>query len=370
MPENNILSPDTEARLQKLRAAMQHNDFDALVISNPKNIFYYSSFAGQDSYLLVTLCGLFLLSDGRFIAQAADEAPEAEFLCRQNGQTLGDLLLSALPEDAAKLGFEGYHLTYAEWANLADLLLIHRPDLLFEDCGDLPLIPRLEKAEYELACLQKCGEIADQALTQVLPQIKVGMTEKQIACLLEQTMQNLGGDGTSFTTIVAAGANSAKPHAIPSDYAVQPGDFITLDFGCIYRGYCGDCTRTVSIGEVDEEKLAAYQLVRRAQQQGVERIKPGMTTAEADRLVRQIIDEAGMGQYFSHSLGHGVGLDIHETPSVGPIGSVVITPGQVITVEPGVYIPGRFGLRIEDSCIVTEDGLQPLTHFERDLIQL
>lgn len=361
----------TAKRRAQLAGAMQAAGLDALLLSDRKNIYYYSGFAGDDSYLLLYPGAAYLLSDGRFIAQAAAEAPDAKFLCRASGQTLGELLLAALGEKPAKrLGFEGGNISYAAWAALTDLLGQKLPELEFTPAGDLPLAPRLIKDEYEQFCLRRCGEIADKALEATLPCIKPGATEREIAWQLEQALHEAGGQGISFATIVAAGPNSAKPHAIPSDYAIQPGDFVTLDFGCRWQNYCGDCTRTFAVGKISDEQKAAYAAVLAAQLAGLAQIRPGLTTGQADAISRAVIEAAGLGEYFSHSLGHGVGLNIHEAPALAPHGQVVLLPGHLVTVEPGVYLPERFGLRIEDSCLVTEDGLLPLTRFPKELITL
>ena len=361
----------TKARRKRLAISMQQTNFDALLLSDRKNIYYYSGFSGDDSYLLLINDTAYLLSDGRFIAQAAAEAPDAEFLCRTNGQQLQHLLVTALNDKPVKrLGFEGGTLSYTAWVDLANLLLAYLPDLEFDPADELPLELRMTKDEYELFCLKKCGEIADQALEATLPHIRPGVTEREIAWQLEQSLHEAGGQGLSFPTIVAAGPNSAKPHAIPSDYAVQPGDFVTIDFGCRWQNYCGDCTRTFAVGTISDEQRTAYETVLKAQLAGVANIRPGMTGSEADEISRRIIREAGLREYFSHSLGHGVGLNIHEAPALSPSDKTTLRPGFLVTVEPGVYLPGRFGLRIEDSCIVTAYGLEPLTHFPKELITL
>lgn len=367
---------DHNPRLVQLRSAMQQSSFDAILLSNRKNIFYYSGFAGDDSYLVITATGLYLLSDGRFIAQAQAEAPQAKMLCRRQGDGISSLLLTALMEEKSggcyvqRLGFEGAHLRYMQWAVLAAALADKMPHVEFVNCDPLPLEPRLIKDDTEIAALTICGEIEDKALTALLPQLKSGMTEREIAWRLEVALREAGADGLSFPTIAAGGPNSAKPHAIPSDYQLAPGDFLTLDFGALYQGYCGDCTRTLAFGLPSDEMLMAYQVVQKAQQLGVDKITPGMSCAAADKLVRDVIEQAGQGQYFTHSLGHGTGLNIHEAPTLSPASCGQLACGQIVTVEPGIYIPGRFGLRIEDSCLVTHNGLSPLTHFDKQLICL
>lgn len=357
-------------RLTELRSLM-HPDFDALLLLNPQNVRYYCGFAGDESWLLVTQNELFLLSDGRFIAQAAAEAPLAEFLCRTTEQDVFHLLLAACARCGSKrLGFEGSRLSYQDWETLTRRMKNNRLHMTVGDCGTLADTPRLIKDAGEIACLRECGRIEDRALEAILPLIRPGMTEKELAWRLESAMREYGGEGVSFPTIVASGENSAKPHAIPSDRSFTRGDFVTIDFGCLYRGYCGDCTRTFAVGRPSNEQLAAYQLVLDAQMQAMATVKPGMTTGRADAIARDIISAAGMGEYFSHSLGHGVGLEIHEAPAVRRGGGDIITPGNVITIEPGIYIPSRFGLRIEDSCLITPDGAEPLTGFTKELLIL
>lgn len=365
-----IPSP-VQHRLCRLRSLMQEKELPALLLSDKKNIYYYSAFAGDDSLLLVGQRQTWLLSDGRFIAQAAAEAPQAEFICKQPGQSHFELLLQICREQQInRLGFEGASLCYNQWQELQNLLQqdLSKPTLHLQEAGSLPLQPRLNKDKGEQAALAKCGEIADQALTDILPLIRVGVSERELAWALEIALHEHGGQGLAFPTIAAAGPNSAKPHAIPSDYRLQEGDFITLDFGAVYMNYCGDCTRTFAVGRPSAEQTEAYRLVQRAQEQAIAQIKPGMTAGQADKLARDIIAADGLGEYFSHSLGHGVGLNIHEAPALRSGSDFILQPGQIVTVEPGVYLPeAGFGLRIEDSCLVTETGLQPLTHFPKNL---
>ncbi len=357
-------------RLAHLRRLMRQ-DHDALLLLNPQNVRYYSGFAGGESWLLVTADRLFLLSDGRFIAQAAAEAPLAEFLCRDTRHDVFDLLLTACHRcGLQRLGFEGRSLCYQDWHTMSQRLQQNAPHITTDDCGDLADRPRLIKDAEEITCLRECGRIADRALEAILPLLCPQTTEQEIAWRLEAAMREYGGEGVSFPTIVASGENSSKPHAIPSDRQLRHGDLVTIDFGCLYHGYCGDCTRTFAIGQPSAEQLTAYNLVLDAQTRAISAIKPGMTTGQADSIARDVISAAGMGEYFSHSLGHGVGLEIHEAPAVRPNDDFILSPGNIITIEPGVYIPGRFGLRIEDSCLITPDGLETLTHFTKELLIL
>ncbi len=373
------------SRMEKLRTLMHsyqnsaannninniNNNLDAVLLINPQNVRYYSGFAGGESWLLITGDRVFLLSDGRFIAQAAAEAPLAEFLCRTPECDIFALLIqTALGSNCRNIAFEGSALSYQEWYTLHKRLQNHAPGITLCDCGELANTPRLIKDEYEIACLRECARIEDSAIESILPIMRPGISEKEITWRLETAMRQLGGEGVAFSTIVASGENSAKPHAIPSDRLLQPGDFVTIDFGCRYHGYRGDCTRTFAIGEPSKEQRAAYQLVLDAQMTALSSVRPGMTTGEADSIARNIIAAAGMGEYFSHSLGHGVGLEIHEAPAVRQKGEHILTPGNIITIEPGVYLPGNFGLRIEDSCLVTDCGLEPLTHFTKELLIL
>ena len=358
-----------QQRLQKLRQLLQTQNLQAILLSDKQNIFYYSGFAGDDSLLLVGLRQTWLLSDGRYIAQAEAEAPQAEFICKQPGQSHAALLSQICAEQQlANLGFEGACLSYSEWRSFSELLHQNAPACQMQEAGSLPLQPRLNKDSIECLALEKCGEIADKALIDIQSLIAPGISERELAWALEQAMHENGGQGLAFPTIAAAGPNSAKPHAIPSDYRLQNGDFVTLDFGATYLNYCGDCTRTFIVGQPQPEQADAYRLVQKAQAAALEQIKPGMTCHQADKIARDIIEAGGLGEYFSHSLGHGVGLNVHEAPYLRQDGQEILQPGQIVTVEPGVYLPqAGFGVRIEDSCLVTEKGLRPLTNFPKNL---
>lgn len=366
---NCCIPSPLQHRLRQLRGLLQEQSLDAMLLSDKQNIYYYSGFAGDDSLLLVGARQTWLLSDGRFIAQAAEEAPDSEFICKQPGQSHFALLLPICQQqNIGRLGFEGESFSYNQWQELQNILAQAGTTIQPREAGSLPLQPRLCKDAGEQLALQKCGEIADKALNDIMPLIAVGISELELAWALEQSMHEHGAQGLAFPTIVAAGPNSAKPHAIPSNYRLQSGDFVTLDFGAVYMHYCGDCTRTFAVGQPGSEQLAAYRLVQKAQEQALAAIKPGMTTGQADKIAREIIAEGGLGEYFSHSLGHGVGLNIHEAPTLRANSETILQPGQIVTVEPGVYLTeANFGVRIEDSCLVTDNGLAPLTHFPKQL---
>ncbi len=229
---------------------------------------------------------------------------------------------------------------------------------------------RIIKEEYELERIKKAASIADAAFEYILGEIRPGITEKEIAWLLEKKMRESGASGLSFETICAAGVHSSMPHAHPTDSAIENGDFVTMDFGCIYDGYCSDMTRTVAVGSVTDEQRKIYDIVLRAQKATCEMIRPGITGREADACARDIITEAGYGKFFGHGLGHGVGLEIHEAPTANPSGNEIFEKNMLITIEPGIYLPEKFGVRIEDLSIVSESAIINLVASKKELIIL
>ena len=212
--------------------------------------------------------------------------------------------------------------------------------------------------------------IAERAFDEVLGEIKPGMTEREIAAELVYRMLRNGAENISFDPIVVTGAKTSMPHGVPGDRKVQRGDFLTMDFGCIYKGYCSDMTRTVAIGGVSDEMKAVYNIVLKAQLAGIAAAKAGLKGREIDAAARKVIDEAGYGEYFGHGFGHGIGLEVHEEPNAGPVSEALMEPGVVISAEPGIYLPGRFGVRIEDVIIITENGCENITTAKKELIIL
>lgn len=226
---------------------------------------------------------------------------------------------------------------------------------------------RLFKDATELAALQKAADIATAALERLLPALQIGMTEVEIAAELEHRMRRLGSVGTPFSTIVGSGPRGALPHGLPSDRRVQAGDLVVLDYGASYAGYAADITRTIAFGEINEKARHVYETVKRAQAAAVQSIQPGIRVEEVDQVARQVIADAGFGKNFTHRTGHGLGLDVHEFPSIVGGNRQLLVPGMVFTVEPGIYLPDEFGVRIEDDVAVTEQGVNVLTKFSREL---
>ena len=229
---------------------------------------------------------------------------------------------------------------------------------------------RAVKDEGEIEKLARAEQIGDEAFSYILTQIKPGITELEIAAKLEYYMKSHGAQEKGFDTIAASGLHSAMPHAVPSEKVLEKGDFLTLDFGCKYQGYCSDMTRTVVIGKANEKQKEIYKIVLEAQEAALAGLRAGMTGAEGDALARKVIEEAGCGDYFGHGLGHSVGLEIHEKPALSPKDQTILRPGIIETVEPGIYIPGLGGVRIEDMTVITENGIKNLTSSPKELIEL
>ena len=256
-------------------------------------------------------------------------------------------------------------MTVAQYRQLADAFtceLVPAQGLL----GAL----RAAKDEEEIALMTKAQRISEQALEEILKFLRPGVTEKEVAAKLTYDMLRFGAEKMSFDPIVASGPNGSLPHAVPSDRAIQSGEFVTMDFGCVYGGYCSDMTRTVAVGEPTEEMKKVYAVVLEAQLAGIAAEKAGVTGKSVDAAARRVIEDAGYGEYFGHSFGHSVGLEIHEAPNAGSTCEDVIPLGAAVSAEPGIYLPGKFGVRIEDVTIFTADGCVNLTKAPKDLIIL
>ena len=345
------------ARLDALRQQLAEHKLDAILITQPENRRYLSGFTGSAGALLISHNAAVLATDFRYYEQAQQEAPDFRLV------RAGYDLLKHLPDLLQELkiqraGFEAHHVSYAFYQELIEAT----PDVTWEPTNGLLEELRAVKDEDELAIIRRAVELADKALAEVWPLVRPGITEREVAWQLETALHHLGADDTAFEIIVASGPNAALPHARAGDRQLQTGEPVIIDMGARVDGYRSDLTRTMTLGEPDARFREIYTIVREAQEAAEAGLRAGMTGKEADHLARSIIEAAGYGEYFGHSLGHGVGLAIHERPRLSPrADDVVLRAGMVTTVEPGIYLPGWGGVRLEDIVVITEEGVEILT---------
>ncbi|NMA62406.1 MAG: aminopeptidase P family protein, partial [Firmicutes bacterium] len=301
-----------------------------------------------------------LLTDFRYVEQVKSQSPSWELIQIEN---VIDTLQSLVDQgQIKKIAFEADTVTVKQLQDWEEKI----PGQFVGVSGWVQEL-RMIKTPEEIASIRKAAQIADEAFAKLLPQIRSGVSEQELALELEFLMRKAGASGMSFSPIVASGPNSALPHARPSERILSHGDFVVFDFGCIVNGYCSDMTRTIVVGEPEEKHLLIYDLVLKAQLESLAAVAPGKTGVEIDTIAREIISDAGYGEYFGHGLGHGVGLEIHENPRLSKTDQTVLQPGMVVTVEPGVYLPGFGGVRIEDLVLVTEDGHEVLSSTFKEL---
>ena len=348
-------------RVEGLVAQFPEKDLDGVLISAPENRRFLSGFSGSAGYLFITKDNAVLVTDSRYTEQAGNQSPDFEVKQVKGGW--GWLVDELKASGAKKVGFESQDMSVSSYNGLIDAI---KGD---SSLGGVSLIPapglaenqRIIKDQEELVALQKAIDASDLAMDQVCPAITPGMTEKEVAWKMEMAMRDFGADTISFDTIVAAGPNGAMAHHQPSDYVIKHGDPIVIDMGAKVGGYCSDLSRSIAVGEADETFKKIYDIVLGAQLTAINTVKVGMTGEECDSLSRDVIAEAGYGDNFGHSLGHGVGLFIHENPRVGPRSPDILEVNTVFTVEPGIYLTGWGGIRIEDIVILREDGAVPLS---------
>lgn len=354
---------DVAGRLGAIRKRLAESGLDALLIQSPINRRYLSGFTGSAGALVISRDDAWILVDFRYVEQAKVQAPSFHQVKFDN---LLESMASVLKEAGLKrVGFEATHVSVQTHTQLTTKV----PEADWVPTSQWVEEVRGIKDASELAVMQRAIDIADQAFTHILGFLAPGRTELEVALELEFFMRKAGAQSLSFATIAASGPNGALPHASPSDRALQKGDLITLDFGCVVDGYASDMTRTVAIGSVDERGKELYDLVLRAQMAGIEAVRPGRRGKEVDAVSRDVIAQAGYGEFFGHGLGHGVGLEVHEEfPRLSVRGEVELQPDMVCSVEPGVYIPGWGGIRIEDLVVVTPDGCRVLSHSDKHLI--
>ena len=351
-------------KLEKLRALMKKKNLDALIVTSGQNRRYISGFTGSAGLLVITKSKQLFITDFRYIEQAADQAPDFEII-EHKQSIVQEACAQLLKEGAQQVGFEHEDVTFALYQQFQDAI---KADLI--PASGLIEELRLIKSEAELRIMKTAAEIADAAYTHILTFVKPGMKEIEVSNELEFFMRKQGATQSSFDTIVASGYRSALPHGVASEKQIQKGELVTLDYGALYNGYCSDITRTFAVGEISDKLREIYDIVLEANLRGVAGVKPGITGKEADALTRDYITEKGYGQYFGHSTGHGLGMDVHESPALSFRSDTVLKPGMVVTVEPGIYIPEVGGCRIEDDLVLTADGSERLTFSTKDLITL
>ena len=348
-------------RLQRLRQKLTANSLDSFIVSSPENRRYLSGFTGSAGYLVISENAAILATDFRYTQQATNQSPDFTIVKMTGGWAWLNDVVNNLK--LKRLGFESSHLTVATFHSLTNAIkessLTPKPSLI--STTEMTEGLRTVKDSDELTSIQRAIDVADQAMDLVTPNIQPGDTEQEIAWRLEKAMRELGADSLSFDTIVAAGPNGAMPHHRPSDRAINLGEPVVIDMGAKVDGYCSDITRTICLGEQDDTFRKIYDIVLGAQLTAIATVRSGMDASEADDLARNVIVKAGFGDNFGHSLGHGVGLAVHEYPGVGPGSPHTLEEGMVFTIEPGIYLPEWGGVRIEDDIILGKDGVRTLS---------
>lgn len=337
---------------------------DAVLLTSPHNMRYFSGFTGGEGAVVIAKDIAVLFTDSRYTEQAESEVQGFEVV------ETNDWMKEAcglFEENSIKfVAVEDDSLSMADYT---------RMNSLAKNCEFVPMTSeirtmRMVKTAEELEKIRKAEEVGCRAFEHILDYIKPDVSEKDIALEIEYFMKKQGASGLSFDTIAISGARTSLPHGVPTDKKIEIGDFVTLDFGCVFDGYCSDMTRTVVVGKASREQKKVYDTVKKAQQIGLEYIREGAKCAECDKVARDYIDSCGYGQYFRHSLGHGVGLLVHELPNLSPKSEFVLEKNMVVSCEPGIYIPEFGGVRIEDLVAVTENGCENLTRVTKDLIEL
>ncbi|WP_238650203.1 M24 family metallopeptidase [Paenibacillus piscarius] len=348
-------------RVSRLRKVLQDLGLDAMLITSGYNRRYLSGFTGSSGVVLVTGDDSYLLTDFRYMTQASEQVHGLKVV--QHDTKFIDTVRGLLPQGGqVRVGFEQDDVSFSAYTAYAEAL---QPAALVPLSKTVENL-RMFKDEEELAVMQRAADLADATFSHILKVIKPGMTERDVDLEMEFYMRTHGATSSSFDTIVASGERSAMPHGVASSKVIGNNEFVTFDFGALLDGYCSDLTRTIAIGAPDPKLKEIYDVVLEAQLHALSHIKPGMTGRECDALARDIITRYGYGEYFGHSTGHGLGMEVHEWPRLSKLADEVLQPGMVVTVEPGIYLSGLGGVRIEDDIVITESGIRLLTHSSKD----
>jgi len=350
-------------RIRRIRMELRRQRIGGLVVTSPVDVGYLSGFSGDDSWLLVGRRTVTLITDGRFAEQADRETRGVRIVVRE--RTLTEALADEMKGGSLRrLGFDPERVSVALKGRLHKALgrvrLAEAPGLV----ADL----RIRKDAFEQRAIRRAIHVAEAAWKAFRRRVRVGMTERRLAAELDHQMRLAGADGPAFPTISAVDASAAMPHAVPGNRRLRRGSVLLVDFGARVGGYVCDLTRTLFAGRIDSRARRAYEAVRAAQAAAIARVRPGAAFTEVDAAARAVLSEAGLAGAFSHGTGHGIGREVHEPPNLGPrAGKGTLEPGMVVTIEPGIYFRGAFGIRLEDDCLVTKTGRRVLTRVERDL---
>lgn len=349
----------SEARIKSLRALLPALKVDAVLVTNLINVRYLSGYTGTEGTLLVTKRSAYFYTDSRYTIQAGQQVKGAKVITFTS--KIGSVAKTLGRTKVARLGIEGETMTVNARAAYVKALKGIRLVALATQVNEL----RIRKDKKEVKAIRDVIALSETALSKVRRKLKPGITEKEFASELEIAMIRLGAEGFAFDTIVASGPRGALPHGVASNKKIKKNEMVTIDYGAVYNGYYSDQTVTLTTGKVPAAQKKVYGIVYDAQRAAIDAAKPGMTGAELDAVARKIIEDAGYGKYFGHGLGHGVGMEIHELPRASKLYKKVLNEGEVVTIEPGIYIPGKFGVRLEDMILLTRNGCEVLTTIDK-----
>ncbi len=352
-------------RVEKLKERLAKESFDGMLVTNLTNVRYLSGFTGSTASCLILDGKSYFISDGRYLTQSREQVQGMEIII-DSGSHLKIIRDNNLISNGATLGFEADFLTVSKMDKLRELF----PNAKWEATTRFVEEIAAVKDESELRTLCAAVEITDKVFDQLIPELKPGVVEREVAAKISFAYKILGADGDSFNPIVASGPNSALPHALSSDREFKDGDFVVMDFGAQYQGYHADMTRTVAIGSVTDRHREVYAVVQEAQKRGCDAARAGMTCRELDDVTRNYVSDKGFDEYYVHGTGHGIGLEVHTMPRVSQISDDTLLENYVVTIEPGIYIPEWGGVRIEDDVIIRKDGCEVLNRSTKELLVL
>lgn len=355
--------------MSKAQELIKNEGLVGMIITDPYNMRHISGFRGGEGALYISATQQVLITDSRYTEQAEKES-DFTIVQEHRGHTREQIFAECLAKEEEEgtlaIGYEDQSLLCCQFDKMAKAMPVKD---WVPMGGKVDALRRIKTAE-EIEYLAQAEHIGDVAFSKILDFLRPGVSELEVAAELEYQMKKAGAEDLGFNTIIASGLNSSMPHAIPGKKKLEAGDFVTMDFGCKYEGYCSDMTRTVVLGKANDKQKEIYNVVLEAQLAGLASVKAGKTGKEVDKVARDIITKAGYGEYFGHSLGHSVGLFIHEKPGLAPSDETVLQAGMIETVEPGIYVPGFGGVRIEDMVLVTEEGCRNLASSPKELIEL